>query len=49
MNFNLTLQEIALVGKALGMLPYVEVAGLISKLNTQITEQQKEQSEADPT
>lgn len=40
MNFTLNEQELLTLGKALSMLPYAEVVGLINKLNTQITEQQ---------
>lgn len=45
MNFTLNEQELVTLGKALSMLPYGEVAGIINKLNTQINEQKEDKSE----
>ena len=40
LKLDLTLQEVQLVGHALGKLPYEAVAGLFAKIQKQVTEQQ---------
>lgn len=40
LKITITKQELALLSKALGVMPYVEVAQLIDKIFTQVKEQQ---------
>lgn len=40
MKINFTDQEILIVGKALSLMPYGEVVGLLANIQTQINEQQ---------
>jgi len=48
MNFNLnvTVEEVQIIGAALGKLPYADVRALIEKLNVQLNEQQPNQEPA---
>jgi len=48
MNFNLnvTVEEVQIIGAALGKLPYADVKFLIEKLNVQLQEQQPKETEA---
>lgn len=40
-TFQLNEQQVALIGAALGKLPFEQVAGLVSELQRQISEQTK--------
>lgn len=44
-DYKFTDEQIELIGRALGELPFKEVAQLISKIQTQYNEQTKEQKQ----
>lgn len=44
-NLQFTEQELAILSKALGLMPYVEVAPLFANLNTQLTAKKEPEGE----
>ena len=40
MTLNLTPDQLAILDRALGQMPYAQVAALIAEINRQLTEQQ---------
>jgi len=46
MQLNFTDQEISILGRALGLMPYNEVSTLIANLQTQINEQTKDEDQS---